>query len=1205
MAQFTDAQINEYVQANIGNPQAIADAAQQYGVSAADLSRATGYDAGTVGNYFSNAGINFGQPVTQAQAVTPPPAAQSMTVNDLYTQVLGRAPDQGGLDYWQGAFGTGNVTADQQASFMQAAQSELANRPVAEQQQLAPNLVNQQASNTAQQQTSNILSPVAVQQQIIADERSRSTDGIASLTSDAPKYDLSGYVLAGDSWLAGDEKTKLANDVFAGNVSNVAVGGQTSADVLNQLNAFESQGGTFAPGTTVVLSVGGNDLMTGVDKNTIRNNINEIVSRLDAQGVKVILSGAPNVGSLSDITSSTTLAMDDLYKDVASANKNTTVVDAMSGFLNDKTTMDESGFHLKDDASKSRFLNMLAGNTSAPTDQQKGLASLTQGKPVDTSETDIQREVGFSSNTAEGMPKPVPLGDGTFKTAGGTIIDKDGRPVVDTNKLVNDLYATIGRTGMGTDASKIDQAGFDYWKQIAGSGLTEDQLKNRFNTEVNQFLIDKPTDAYSKYVAPTFLKSITDNIAKDTTLSAFDKNNKIFETAQTYGMDDAAIDKAFGKTAADAYRKEYGTQIKDFITNTLAKDEGTTFDEIASIRSAARQFGIDADEIVKYAGMNKAGVTSLFDAYDKGLASLAKGFDDAKTKAGDDTTAINAAEGNKAKTMLALQSQYKVTDEDLAKATGSTAKDVSTYLTAVKDAPKTLESLMGNNTMSGADIRAKIEELKKNPAVTGIYGVALDKFSEKAAKDYSGEYGGKNYESLNPIAVSTVLEQLKAQQAAGTAQYYQGGAKDGKKGGFGSLDAMTEDMAKNLVAAGITDIRQVGEVPVYEPAEVIGKTYNGERVVQVGDEYGTRDAIRQLDGGVDQDGNATFKYVDVPKDAKLKPLYGQVGGDGEYIPVDQSKVTKDKNGNMVIQTGTTAGNKLTGEPLSKASNYSERTTGNSWSGTFKGKGNTGYNVQFKDGNPIFYTTGASSSDMVDLAPILAMASFIPGVAPFAQAINALYAASEGNWKQAILSALPASAEIAKTLGASANTVANIGTASKVANTINAAANKDLLGTVMSGTGLASDKNLFGDSAFNPNANVLGDFSTKDLLTGASAVKALKNEDLTSLANIAAQWSGSKDAATAAKGLAVFNALKSNNPMAIAQIAQKFNLTNDVIGKAGGGLASLPGLIKNSGKDTLTDKTAFDGLNGSLVAKMLNKQPPAIRAAMLKKMTQAA
>jgi hypothetical protein len=244
--------------------------------------------------------------------------------------------------------------------------------------------------------------------------------------------------------------------------------------------------------------------------------------------------------------------------------------------------------------------------------------------------------------------------------------------------------------------------------------------------------------------------------------------------------------------------------------------------------------------------------------------------------------------------------------------------------------------------------------------------------------------------------------------------------------------------------------------------------------------------------------------------------------------------------------------------------------------------------------------------MGQLAPLLAVASFIPGVAPFAQAINALYAASEGNWKQALLSALPVGGEIAKTLGASASTLSNISSASKIANVANAIDNKDILGLAMSGAGLASDKNLFGPDAFNPSANVVGNLSTKDLLSGASIAKAIENKDLTSLANIGAQMSGSSDAVTAAKGLSLIKALESKNPMAaIAQVASQLNLNKDVIGKAGGGLASLPGLIKNGGKDTLTDKTAFDGLGGSLVAKLLNQQPPAIREAMLKKMTQAA
>jgi hypothetical protein len=145
----------------------------------------------------------------------------------------------------------------------------------------------------------------------------------------------------------------------------------------------------------------------------------------------------------------------------------------------------------------------------------------------------------------------------------------------------------------------------------------------------------------------------------------------------------------------------------------------------------------------------------------------------------------------------------------------------------------------------------------------------------------------------------------------------------------------------------------------------------------------------------------------------------------------------------------------------------------------------------------------------------------------------------------------------------------------------------------------------GSNAFNPSANILGDFSTKDLLGGVSMANALKTGDMSTLANIAAQMSGSKDAITAAKGLTLVKALNSNNPMAIASAVQKMNLTQDVIGKAGGGLASLPSLIKNGGKDTLNNNNALGGINGNLVAKLLSQQPPEMRAAMLEKIMQAA
>ena len=65
------------------------------------------------------------------------------------------------------------------------------------------------------------------------------------------------------------------------------------------------------------------------------------------------------------------------------------------------------------------------------------------------------------------------------------------------------------------------------------------------------------------------------------------------------------------------------------------------------------------------------------------------------------------------------------------------------------------------------------------------------------------------------------------------------------------------------------------------------------------------------------------------------------------------------------QTVSTFGNKETGKEV--ANTYSERQTGNFFGGTFAGKGNTGYGVQFDaQGNPIFYTQGASSNDLVNL-----------------------------------------------------------------------------------------------------------------------------------------------------------------------------------------------------------------------------------------------
>ena len=64
------------------------------------------------------------------------------TVEQLYTQILGRAPDAAGLAYWQSAFGN-SVDPAEQASFMQSVQSVLASAPPAQQAVLAPKLFSE------------------------------------------------------------------------------------------------------------------------------------------------------------------------------------------------------------------------------------------------------------------------------------------------------------------------------------------------------------------------------------------------------------------------------------------------------------------------------------------------------------------------------------------------------------------------------------------------------------------------------------------------------------------------------------------------------------------------------------------------------------------------------------------------------------------------------------------------------------------------------------------------------------------------------------------------------------------------------------------------------------------------------------------------------------------------------------------------------
>jgi hypothetical protein len=71
----------------------------------------------------------------------------------------------------------------------------------------------------------------------------------------------------------------------------------------------------------------------------------------------------------------------------------------------------------------------------------------------------------------------------------------------DYEQMVRDAYGSIGRTGMGTAASNIDQAGFDGWVNTLKTGQsTPDAFQRNFQTAVADYLVKNPQDQYSSYV---------------------------------------------------------------------------------------------------------------------------------------------------------------------------------------------------------------------------------------------------------------------------------------------------------------------------------------------------------------------------------------------------------------------------------------------------------------------------------------------------------------------------------------------------------------------------------------------------------------------------------------------------------------------------------------------------------------------------------
>jgi len=73
----------------------------------------------------------------------------------------------------------------------------------------------------------------------------------------------------------------------------------------------------------------------------------------------------------------------------------------------------------------------------------------------------------------------------------------------DYSKIINQAYGQIGRTGIGTGANNIDQAGYDYWtKQLQSGAMTPDQFNAQFTANAKAYNAANPTSDVAKLTQP-------------------------------------------------------------------------------------------------------------------------------------------------------------------------------------------------------------------------------------------------------------------------------------------------------------------------------------------------------------------------------------------------------------------------------------------------------------------------------------------------------------------------------------------------------------------------------------------------------------------------------------------------------------------------------------------------------------------------------
>ena len=544
--------------------------------------------------------------------------------------------------------------------------------------------------------------------------------------------------------------------------------------------------------------------------------------------------------------------------------------------------------------------------TKKPEDQYSTYVTdyLTNTKPAAVSGiVDLYRDVLGRAPDAAGLgnwfqqfgSEISPEERETFRTS--------ARPELD--KRVQGLYTDF----LGRDA---DAEGMDYWRNQFGSTIDDkerEQFRQSAATEINkQFGVTDPA------VAPT-----TEGILSG------------FKYANDSGITEAGMKKTLGEDVFNTYKTGFADYAKTGIANILA-DKQLSFDEARTAVKFGRDYGYDAQKLADLTGTDKKVFDAIFTNYDdttNKIVDSVLGADDVKT------------DGDRISRSLALQKQYGFTDDDLAKATGLSLKQVKSYLDPVKNFESDYEKLVKDPDLNEDKTKAFLTTALQNPFIKQKLGDKLQPALDE----------------LNRPPRERMLDQIGKQRDVLGGNYY--------RGVFGDPEVIANVLEKK----GVKSLADLGKKDKFEATPAIKR-------------YTTKDGTPVEDVG---DGSFIADGSFIPK-SQVKTVYGyneyEPSPDGEsqivkFVPLSDKDV--DKDGNYQQKVGTVIVNKRTGDELTGTDH---KLAVQSSSGGLKKKTNY-LNVGFdKNGNAILTASSerAGLGGLVqDLAPIISMA--LPFVLP--------------------------------------------------------------------------------------------------------------------------------------------------------------------------------------------------------------------------------